>query len=275
MNVKLPERIVKRSQRVPLSAPKMAAIPHRKMHALPFLFVSGLWHINDNMNDQWFGLKQLVRHIGRLSENCYISGHSPVCDPRILDRVSLTEYRDDLVLTLKQVGPAIVVGHSAGALLVQMALDEVAHLMKGIILMASSPPRVDGVCRVKFHLRFLKWPYVWAMITGRSYTLLQEEKMFVRGRSGADVPLGPESGLATQEVLFQKFSVPMIPISIPTLVVGMSQDQFVKVSDQQRLARYHRAGFHLIEGDHMAHCDPKLRFKMFQGIEKWCEEHHL
>lgn len=231
---------------------------------IPFLGIHGLWGIGN----QW-GLCSSSAERSMLP--CILKGHERY-DDHNLDRVSIMDYVGQIIFCLEQVGPSILIGHSAGGYEAQLVANLRPDLVKGLVLMASAMPRGDRIHGLAMQSRFA-WPrYIWAMATGWEYHLRPAQYRFVQGRT--KVMLGRESGLATREVLFRKF--PVQPIThCPVLSITGSNDQFADVGRQRLLAEFHHAEFKVVFGDHMFHCDPQVAPNVFVFIRDWCHKHQI
>lgn len=196
----------------------------------PFLCVHGAWGAGEPLctwlmqdNDRWGSplvrVPDLYGH-GRRRES--------------LDGISLTTYVKEIRALLIEQGPSILIGYSMGGLVCQLVANKRPDLVKGVILLSSTPPWCPPL-----HMRFAKPYYLWAMITGRAFRILpQEAKYFLDGDE-----TGLESGRVVREELFAAF--PVNPLPMPTLVIAGDKDRFFPSPVQSRLARFH--------GNHKSH----------------------
>ncbi len=247
--------------RIPLTPTVAPAIVTPK-RTTPFLGISGLW----SFGNQWtLAPSALDRSLISFPHR----GHGKY-DSTPLDHVSLMDYVLDAEEHLKSNGPSILIGHSAGGYEAQILANRNPNLVKGVVLLASSMPKAPGVRKVRFQAKFL-W-YTWYLLTGHEFRLRPAQYRFVQGRT--KVLLGRESGRAAADVLGRK--IPVEPIlHCPVYSITGNMDQFADVERQKLLAKYHRADFEVIFGDHMFICDQQVAPRAFRLIRDWCFKHQI
>ena len=229
--------------------------------------MSGSWSVSATTTakkDQW----ELARFY--LSDfdfmTCNMRGHNGITRP---DGLSLKDYEEDLVDFLKVTGPSHLMAHSMGGVVAQAVTNRVPGLVKSLVLIASAPPGVKTIAGTKINYRFLRPSYIRAFCSGEAYSLKPADQVFLRGNSCTDIALGPESGLASREILFRKY--PVRPINTcPVLVIASGRDQLLSMQSQRDMCCYHGGDFvNIRDAQHMVHCDQENCSELFSEINRW------
>jgi pimeloyl-ACP methyl ester carboxylesterase len=186
---------------------------------------------------------------------------------RDLGRVSIHDYADDVERVARQLGDPVIVGHSMGGLLAQLAA--VRGVARGIVLLSPAPPRGIPVLSVKLALH--QYKYMPAIMTSR---VVVPRRSDLRALVLNRVPpaeqevlldlLVPDSGRAAREM--SVFGVPVDPAEVraPVLVIAGDTDYFIPLSRSERVAARYKAPIHVAPGrGHMLIIEP--------GYEQLCD----
>ena len=201
-----------------------------------------------------------------------LRGHGDSMPARDLGRISIHDYADDVERVARLMGDPVIVGHSMGGLLAQLAA--VRGVTRGIVLLSPAPPRGIPVLSVKLALH--QYKYMPAIMTSR---------VVVPGRSDLRalvlnrVPpaeqevlldlLVPDSGRAAREM--SVFGVPIDPakVRVPVLVIAGDTDYFIPLSRSERVAARYKAPIHVAPGrGHMLIIEPGYE-ELCDWIGKW------
>lgn len=172
-------------------------------------------------------------------------GHGKRDEP--LHGVSVWDYVSDAGAFVCQLPPpVVVVGQSLGGLVAQLVVSQLSQLVKGCVLLSSTPDE-----RPPFVWRSLKPRYLWAMVSGRAFHFTSSDARHFLGTEFSRTALYPESGKVIREELFGKCRV--TPLTVPTLVFAAKQDRFFPLAVQRRIADKHNARFVEVNCGHMIH----------------------
>lgn len=164
-----------------------------------------------------------------------------------LNGVSVWDYVADARDTLKELPtPVVVVGQSLGGLVAQLVVSQMGQLVKGCVLISSTPDE-----RPPFVWRSLKPRYLWAMLSGRAFRFALSDAQHFLGTEFGRAALYPESGKVIREELFGKCRV--ASLAVPTLVFAAKKDRFFPLAVQRRIAKKHNARLVEVDCGHMIH----------------------
>lgn len=164
-----------------------------------------------------------------------LRGHEPGAEPRAVARLSMSDYAADLVRACEDLAePPVLVGHSLGGLVCQMAARRVRP--QAMVLLAPSPPwGVTGSSveeAVTATAVGLIDPF-WSGTVAPDRAIMRRHSLDRVPRPYRDEILarvGHESARALREVLnwwldpFMTTSVGTGPLPVPTLVIGGAKD---------------------------------------------------
>ena len=228
----------------------------------PLLFVHG-----------YFGLaiafERMMECLSANGHRCVaidLRGHGESALAGDLGKVSIHDYADDVDRVARLLGDPIIIGHSMGGLLAQLAA--VRGSARGIVLLSPAPPR--GIPVLSFKLAVHQAKYMPAILTSR---------VVVPGRSDLRalvlnrVPdaerevlldlLVPDSGRAARQMSVIGVPVDRTKVSVPVLVIAGDQDLFIPLSRSQRVAKRYDATIRVAPGrGHMLIIEP--------GYEELC-----
>jgi pimeloyl-ACP methyl ester carboxylesterase len=201
-----------------------------------------------------------------------LRGHGDSMPARALGRVSIKDYVDDVERVARELGNPVVIGHSMGGLLAQIAA--VRGVTRGIVLLSPAPPRGIPVLSVKLALH--QYKYMPAIMTSR---------VVVPGRSDLRalvlnrVPeaerevlldlLVPDSGRAAREMSVFGVPVDRKQVRVPVLVIAGDDDLFIPLSRSRRVAHRYGARLQVAPGrGHMLIIEPGYE-ELCDWIESW------
>lgn len=215
------------------------AVPARRRHGVPLLFVHGMW------GGSWVFRNYLgfAASRGREAWAINLRGHHgsrPVDD---LARVRIEDYVQDVEDVLDTIGPAVVVGHSMGGLIAQMVA---AHRdLDAIVLVASAPP--PGITLVHWSLAWRSVRYVADAFGPRAFRVRDADACALalnavapRLRRAVARRFVEDSGLVARQLAFGRMEE-LKPLRSPVLVVSATDDRLIPASVQRRIAARYQA----------------------------------
>lgn len=257
----MPDRVTIGGLSALVSAPSTETGP-------PLLFVHGYF-------GRAIAFERMMECLTSVGHRCVaidLRGHGDSMPARDLGRISIHDYADDVERVARLMGDPVIVGHSMGGLLAQLAA--VRGVTRGIVLLSPAPPRGIPVLSLKLALH--QYKYMPAIMTSR---------VVVPGRSDLRalvlnrVPpaeqevlldlLVPDSGRAAREM--SVFGVPIDParVRVPVLVIAGDDDYFIPLSRSQRVADRYKAPIHVAQGrGHMLIIEPGYE-ELCDWIGKW------
>jgi pimeloyl-ACP methyl ester carboxylesterase len=216
----------------------------------PLLFVHG-----------YFGLavafERMMECLTNAGHRCVainLRGHADSAPVAKLGKVSIRDYADDVERVARELGNPIIVGHSMGGLLAQLAA--VRGAAKGIVLLSPAPPRGIPVLSVKLAIHQAKYmPAIMTsriVVPGRSdLRALVLNRMPEAEREMVLDMLVPDSGRAARDMSVFGVPVDRAQVRVPVLVVAGDEDFFIPLSRAKRVAL--RYGAPLIEAPGRGH----------------------
>jgi pimeloyl-ACP methyl ester carboxylesterase len=245
------------------------AAPARRTHAVPLLFVHGMWGGSWVFQDS---LAFAAAH-GWDAWALNLRGHHgsrPVAD---LGRVRLEDYVRDVEDVLDAVGPAVVIGHSMGGLLAQIVASR--RELEATVLLVSAPP--PGIPLLHWGLAWRSVRYAADVLGPRAFRVREADAraLALNGlppavRSEVAARLVPDSGLAARQLALGRVETPK-PIRCPVLVVSASEDRLIPVAVQRRIAARYRADHLCVAGrGHMLPLEDD-RHEAIVGILGWLD----
>jgi pimeloyl-ACP methyl ester carboxylesterase len=253
------------------------AAPAGRARSHSVLFVHGMW------GGSWYLRNYLYRaaQVGWDAWALNLRGHgeSPAHDG--LGRASLLDYVADVRRCLQHLGPAVLVGHSMGGLIIQKVAESGQKVAEGgavaaAVLLTSAPPRGIRALHGPVLARMAR--YVPAMLAGRAFTVTRAHAdfLFFNGLSAAQRDwayprLGPESGRAARELALGGLAVDARAVRCPVLVVGAERDRITPVALQRRIAQHYRAEYQEAAGHaHMLMLEEEWE-RPFKDVLTWME----
>jgi pimeloyl-ACP methyl ester carboxylesterase len=228
----------------------------------PLLFVHG-----------YFGLavafERMMACLSSKGHRCVaidLRGHGDSALSGDLGKVSIHEYADDVERVARLLGDPVIIGHSMGGLLAQLAAER--GVAKAIVLLSPAPPRGIPVLSVKLAIHQAK--YMPAILTSRVVVPGRSDlRALVLNRvpeSERDALLDmlvPDSGRAALQMSVLGVSVDRDRVKVPVLVMAGDEDLFIPLSRGQRVAARYGAQFLAAPGrGHMLIIEP--------GYEELC-----
>jgi len=229
----------------------------------PLLFVHG-----------YFGLaiafERMMNCLAAKGHRCVaidLRGHGDSTLSGDLGKVSIQDYADDVDRVARLLGDPIIIGHSMGGLLAQLAA--VRGVAKGIVLMSPAPPR--GIPVLSLNLAIHQAKYMPAIITsnvvvpGRSdLRALVLNRVPESEREALLDLMVPDSGRAAFQMSVLGVPIDRAKVKVPVLVIAGDQDLFIPLSRSERVARRYDAPIHVAPGrGHMLIIEP--------GYEQLCD----
>lgn len=229
----------------------------------PLLFVHG-----------YFGLavafERMMERMTLKGHRCVaidLRGHGDSALSGDLGKVSIHDYADDVDRVARLLGDPIIIGHSMGGLLAQLAA--VRGVAKGIVLMSPAPPRGIPVLSLKLAIHQAR--YMPAILTSR---VVVPGRSDIRALVINRVPeseremlldmLVPDSGRAALQMSVLGVPVDRAQVKVPVLVMVGDNDLFIPMSRAQRVAARYGAPIRVAPGrGHMLIIEP--------GYEELCD----
>lgn len=234
------------------------------------LFVHGAFHDArcwDHHYLPWFAEKGWSAHAVSLR------GHG-ASDGDLRTNPGLADYLEDMRQAIDLIGgPVVLIGHSMGGVLTQMARARYQDVA-GAVLLASSPlrPSLSVVLRMllRHPVAFVRSQAFGDMEAGRrafiSFFFSPDLDQALKQRYIAE--LSSESGRAVKEVFSrQRPETPDLKEG-PVLVVAGRDDWSIPIRDHEDLARHFNAPLEVCPGAHDLMLDPQWRASA-RTIEAW------
>lgn len=231
----------------------------------PLLFVHGAFH------GAWCWEYWMEWFAGRGRHTIALSlrGHAGSAERASLHEFGLNDYRDDVLETARGIGERengqlpILVGHSMGGAIAQLAAAADPSLFNGVVLLASLPPdSFRPLELLSLLLDFRSRRATKRLMTGETPT--PEETLALNSfnkrisREQAErysSLLQPESRKAQRELI--TFRAPVVPARPPMLVLGSASDVVFGTTSLKRTARHFDADLTILEeGCHDVMVDP-------------------
>jgi pimeloyl-ACP methyl ester carboxylesterase len=252
----MPDRVTIGGLSALVSAPSVETGP-------PFLFVHG-----------YFGLaiafERMMECLTAKGHRCVaidLRGHGDSSLTGNLGKVSIRDYADDVERVARFLGDPVIVGHSMGGLLAQIAA--VRGVAKGLVLMSPAPPRGIPVLSLKLAIHQAK--YMPAILTSRVVVPGRSDlRALVLNRMPAAEQeklldlLVPDSGRAAFQMSVLGVPVDRKQVRVPVLVIAGDHDLFIPLSRGKRVAARYGAPLRVAPGrGHMLIIEP--------GYEELCD----
>jgi pimeloyl-ACP methyl ester carboxylesterase len=211
---------------------------------------------------KWFGER------GRSVTALSLRGHGKSDGREALHDFGLQDYLEDVIATARDIAAEsygqrpILVGHSMGGAIAQLAIAECPAFFSGAVLLASLPP--DSIRLRELLPLLLDFRSRRTTKKLMASQVVQPEEVlaldFFDGRISREQAvryarlLQPESSRALREMM--SFRAPQAPASLPILVLGSSRDALFGRSALVRTARHFGADLRILEeGCHDAMLD--------------------
>jgi pimeloyl-ACP methyl ester carboxylesterase len=240
-----------------LRAPAAPGVPS----LAPVVLLHGICH------GAWCWSETYAPYFAGLGHDVYalsLRGHGASRGRERLHEAGLQDYADDLLGVLRELPePGVVVGHSMGGAIVQLAARQAPELFAGAVLLA---PMVPGGSTVGETLRTFRSPAAAAafvrLLTGRRLSPRAANRLpfFDRRLDGAQAArvarlLQQESRRAIADL--RAFAPPGGMLGLPLLVIGSRADTIFGAASLRRTAgHYGVEAVVLEEGCHDLMLDP-------------------
>lgn len=194
-----------------------------------------------------------------------LRGHGGSAGNARLDNPALEDYVDDIRTALDHIGrPAVLIGHSMGGVLVQMARARFEDV-KGAVLLASSPLRPSPLilARIFWNAPLATWRYVRKgdMVAGQKafipFFFAPELDPALRAQYVSE--LSEESARAVGELFSRAAPEPEDLDTRPVLVVAGRHDWSIPMRDHKFFAGLYRAPLEVCDGAHDVMLDPRWK----------------
>lgn len=245
--------------------------PERRTHALPLLFVHGMW------GGSWIFENYLGVAAARGWDAWAINlrGHHGSRSVENLGAVRLEDYVRDVEDVLDAIGPAIIVGHSMGGLIAQIVAAQ--RDVDGIVLVVSAPP--PGIPLVHWSLAWRSLRYVADIVRPRAFRVREAdaEALALNGvapaaRRAVAARFVEDSGLVARQLALGRVE-PLKPIRCPVLVVSATDDRLIPVAVQRRIVeRYAADHIPVLGRGHMLPIEANWRgpiSRILNWIDQW------
>jgi pimeloyl-ACP methyl ester carboxylesterase len=248
----------------------VTAVRPARESGTPLLFVHGLFAAGW-MFEQW---SAYFAERGRAAYAVDLRGHGGSARVADLGRVSLADYVDDALHVVRELGHAIVVGHSMGSLVAQRIAEMGAAT--AAVLASPAPPR--GIPLLSLELVIREAKYLPAMLRSREIRVRRADAdaMILNrvppcGRAEIFARFQPDSGRAGREIMLGAVAIDARKVRCPVLVLAGTDDRFVPYRVARRVARKYNAPLRLLEDcGHLMMQEPRWSDAAAE-IERWLE----
>lgn len=215
--------------------------PDKTARPTPVLFLHGMWH------GAWCWQDNFMPFFAESGYRCFalsLRGHAGSEGIERLRRWGVRNYLDDIAWAIEQIGaPPVLVGHSMGGGLAQLALERDASL-PGAVLLAATPPH--GLLPTA--LRYLihhPWLFAKINLTASMWPVVENPRVmagalfsFYEPETAAQyhTRVQDESFRAFVELIVWHFPHPS-RIHAPVLVLGAEQDGLIAPEEVRRTAK--------------------------------------
>lgn len=206
-----------------------------------------------------------------------LRGHGASTGDLQVERPGLTDYLDDIRAAMDRIGgPVVLVGHSMGGVLSQMARAQDRRVI-ATVLLASSPLRpalrVIAKIFVSEPVAFLRSQLFGDVRSGqRSFATFFFSPSLDPGLKARYVAgLSGESPRALREVFSREAPETPDLSARPVLVIAGRDDWSIPIQDHQRLAEWFSAHIEICPGSHDLMLDPEWQASA-QAIDVWLRE---
>lgn len=226
-------------------------------------------------------MKNYMSFFSEQGWDCYainLRGHAPSDEVENLAMVSIEDFADDVLLTLKElkIENAALVGHSMGGLVSQKAA-ELADSISGLVTLNSGPPK-----GIRMEFRGGWKTFKMAMRSTKALIKkipLVPQYSIAKGTVLNHIPddqkqeifsyLVPESMIATNQVGQSKLPIDASRITCPKLVIACARDAMVKPGMQKKIADFLQAEHaYYSEYAHLPMLEPGWE-KLAADIAEW------
>jgi len=227
-------------------------VPTEKKHPHSLLFIHGMYGGAWGFRD-W---AEVAVEAGWEVWVINLRGHHDSRPVEDFGKVSLMDYVEDVEDVLKHIGPAVLIGHSMGALVVQIVADLNPDIPAVVLCSSAASHRIFpgswGTISRYWKLRYL-------MATGFNKPLhphkgdtlsLVFNSMSSEEAEKAFLQFVPESGRAVKDVTYWPILGRELKMGCPTLVVGAIKDRLTPVRIQKAIARKYNANYKEFSGTH-------------------------
>lgn len=161
-----------------------------------------------------------------------LAGHGDSDGREVLDEFGIDDYADDVAHAMNMIGkPAIVIGHSMGALVLQRYLEKGAAL--GAVFLSPVPPTGTAGSATQLALRYPSFFQALQDTVHGRHSAEDRDLMariyFSAEATGEDISrfldfVSPESDKATAEMALLSSRPPARRCKLPALVIGGEED---------------------------------------------------
>ena len=217
----------------------------------------------------WVWEKTFMPYLAEAGYNVHavsLRGHGKSCGADRLGTLTLSDYTTDLLEAASAIGrPVIAVGHSMGGAVVQNAISSGARFA-GAALMASVPP--NGLMAANLAMMWQNptlWREISTMFTSSlrqvDFEILREGLFSNRIDKAAFAAFaargGQESPLVGFELQGMRPFAPIPWLAPPMLVMGGTEDRFIRKEDLWTTATWYGTSAQLLPGlSHTLMLDP-------------------
>lgn len=237
----------------------------------PLLFVHGYF-------GRAIAFERMMECLAARGHRCVaidLRGHGDSQPTEHLGRVSIHDYVEDVERVARALGDPVLVGHSMGGLIAQLAA--VRGVAKGIVLLAPAPPR--GIPVMSLRLAIAQARYMPAILLSRPVVpgradlrALVVNRVPEAEREVLLDMLVPDSGRAGREMSILGVPVDRARVRVPVMVIAGDQDLFIPLSRAKRVAERYGVRCHVAPGrGHMLILEPGYE-ELCGWIESWIRD---
>jgi len=233
----------------------------------PLVLVHGMWE----KRQYWWPWQLVMASKGMSTIAVDLRGHGESACTDI-GKVRVRDHAEDIDRVLREIGPAIIVGHSMGGLVGQVVASENALVQK-LALVATALPSGIRVLRVRTALRLLR--YLPAIALSREFIphwkdILVLELNCLENAERYRNQIEPDSGTVLRETAFGLVRVGRH--RCPVWCAIGKHDRIVPPNGQLALAERLEATVKIYEGGHMLPIESISR-EVANDLAEWILKH--
>jgi pimeloyl-ACP methyl ester carboxylesterase len=196
----------------------------------------------------------------------------------VLGRASLRDFATDVMELAHHIGRPVIIGHSMGGLVAQLAGAQQAAT--ALVLLAPAPPR--GIPLLNWRLAISQIPYLPDVLLSRQIdpdpgplSRIAFNKVPESAVPDLLAQVVPDSGRAGREMTITGMPVQRSRLNVPMLVISGDDDRFIPLRVVRHIAARYGAPLRIARGrGHMLILEPGWE-EIATWISEWLDTLHI